>query len=553
MEKLYAKPLTGAVVAMSTRSPKTSSRSNAPLERWNKGDVDGCLELCAEDRTYFDPITAARIHGLPVLMEYFRHAWKRIYQYLFVGVLALLAVAVSETEAQVLPQPDPPFQGKVDINPGDSTPDWPKPVNAPDGAPNIVLILLDDVGFAATSTFGGTTPTPALDRLADGGLRYNRFHVTPMCAPTRAALLSGRNSHQVGFGRIPELAAGYPGYNSIWPKHSAGIAEVLRLNGYSTAAFGKWHNTPVWEVNASGPFDRWPTGLGVEYFYGFIAYERSQWEPNLYRNVEAVEPPSSPQEGYHLITDLVDDAIEWVRQHDAVTPWKPFFLYFATGATHSPFHAPKQWVDKFNGKFDLGWDIMREETFKRQKELGVIPNNAEPTPRPRELAAWDSLSPAQKKLLARQMEVYAGFMAHTDYEIGRLLDAIRAAGHVEDTIVIYIADDNGPTAEGGADGRDALTVEAERQSLEERWSQLDFDNAPAAAWAWAVNSPFKGAKTDASHLGGTRAPMVVSWPGHIRSEGELRSQFLHVVDIAPTVYEIADIEAPVSPLREFAS
>ncbi len=473
---------------------------------------------------------------------------QRSFQYLFVGVLALLTSAVAE--AQVLPKPDPPFQGKVDINPGNSTPDWPKPVTAPKGAPNIVLILLDDTSFADTATFGGATPTPALDRLAAGGLRYNRFHVNPMCSPTRAALLSGRNSHQIGFGRISELAAGYPGYNSLWPKTSAGIAEVLRLNGYSTAAFGKWHNTPVWEATPAGPFDRWPTGLGFEYFYGFIGPGTSQWEPNLYRNLDAVEPPASPKEGYHLTTDLVNDAIGWVRCHDAITPAKPFFLYFAAGATHSPYHAPKQWVDKFKGRFDQGWDKLREDIFKRQKELGVIPGNAEPTPRPKELPAWDSLSAAQKKLLARQMEVYAGFVAHTDYEIGRLLDAIRAAGHVEDTLVFYIAGDNGPTAEGGVDGRDALTAEARPQSLEERWRQYDtlgseiFDNAPAAAWVWATNSPFQGAKQDASHLGGTRAPVVVSWPGHIRSAGGLRSQFLHVVDIAPTVFELAGIQAP---------
>lgn len=482
--------------------------------------------------------------------EHLRHLWKRRFQYLFVGVLILLMVTVSETAAQVLPKPEPPFQGTIDLNPDDSTPDWPEPVTAPNGAPNIVLVMLDDVGFAATSTFGGATPTPALDRIAAGGLRYNRFHVTPMCAPTRAALLSGRNPHQIGFGRIPELAAGYPGYNSIWPKHSAGIAEVLKLNGYSTAAFGKWHNTPLWEVNPTGPFDHWPTGLGFEYFYGFIGYGTSQWEPNLYRNVDAVEPPARPEEGYHLTTDLVDDAIAWVQRHDAITPSKPFFLYFATGATHSPHHVPKQYVNTFKGQFDQGWDQMRGETFKRQKERGVIPNDAELTPRPKELPAWDSLSDAQKKLLARQMEVYAGFIAHTDYEVGRLLDALRNGGHAEDTIVIYIADDNGPTPEGGDDGRDALTAEAKPQPLQERWSQYDslgsekFDNAPAAAWAWAVNSPFKGAKTDAAHLGGTRAPMVVSWPGHIRSEGELRAQFLHVVDIAPTVFEIAGIEAP---------
>ena len=472
----------------------------------------------------------------------------RSFRCLSAAVFVFLTLTGSE--AQVLPQPDSPFQGKVDIGARNSTPDWPKPPTAPKGAPNIVLILLDDTGFSATSTFGGATPTPVLDRLAAGGLRYNRFHVTPMCSPTRAALLSGRNAHQVGFGAISELAAGYPGYNSLWPKTSAGMTEVLKLNGYSTAAFGKWHNTPVWEVNPSGPFDRWPIGLGFEYFYGFIGPGTSQWEPNLYRNLNAVDPSASPKEGYHLTTDLANDAIGWVRRHDAITPSKPFFLYFAAGATHSPFHAPKQWVDKFKGKFDQGWDKMREETLKRQKELGVVPASAELPPRPKELAPWDSLSAAQKGLLARQMEVYAGFLAHTDYEIGRLLDAIRAAGHVEDTIVFYLAGDNGPTAEGGADGRDALTAEARPQSLDERWRQYGvlgseiFDNAPAAAWAWATNAPFQGAKQVASHLGGTRAPMVVSGPGRIRRAGGVRSQFLHAVDIAPTILELAGIQAP---------
>lgn len=476
--------------------------------------------------------------------------WQWNFPSLLAGLLAFLMLPVSGAEAQVLPKPEPPFQGTTDINPDNSTPDWPEFGNAPEEAPNIVLVMLDDVGFAATSTFGGATPTPALDQLADNGLRYNRFHVTPMCAPTRAALLSGRNSHQVGFGRIPELAAGYPGYNSIWPKASASIAKVLKLNGYSTAAFGKWHNTPLWEVNPSGPFDQWPTGMGFEYFYGFIGYGTSQWEPGLYRNTTAVEPPARPEEGYHLTKDLANDAIKWVRRHNSITPGKPFFLYFATGATHSPHHVPQEWVDKFEGQFDQGWDDMRRATFERQKAQGVVPKNTELTPRPEELPAWDSLSDAQKKLMARQMEVYAGFIAQTDYEVGRLLDAIGDAEDAENTIVIYIADDNGPTAEGGDNGRDALTAEAGPQSLQDRWSQYDslgsekFDNAPAAAWAWAVNSPFKGAKTDAAHLGGTRAPVVVSWPGHIKDTGGLRSQFLHVIDIVPTVYEIAGIEAP---------
>ena len=470
------------------------------------------------------------------------------FHYIAGGMLALWTVAAAP--AQTPPQPDPAFQGKIDISRDKSTPDWPKPVTAPKGAPNVVLILLDDVGFGATSTYGGAAATPALDRLAAGGLRYNRFHVNSMCSPTRGSLLSGRNSHQMGFGVITESAAGYPGYNSLWPKSSAGIAEILKLNGYSTAAFGKWHNTPVWDVNPAGPFDRWPAGLGFEYFYGFLGAATSQWEPNLYRNTSAVEAAASPKEGYHITTDLADDAIGWVRRHDAMTPSKPFFIYFATGATHSPHHVPKEWVDKCKGKFDQGWDKLRGDTFARQKELGVIPANAELTPRPKEIAAWDSLSAEQKKLLARQMEVYAGFLAHTDYEIGRMLDAIRAAGHTEDTAVIYIAGDNGASAEGGTDGRDAVTAEGRPLSQVERWSQYDalgsetFSNMYATAWAWATNSPFQWAKRTSSHLGGTRDALVVAWPGHIQNAGGLRSQFHHVNDIAPTIYELAGIRIP---------
>ncbi len=281
-------------------------------------------------------------------------------------------MAISEAEAQVLPKPDQPFNGKIEIDPDNSAPDWPEPVTAPDGAPNIVLILLDDVGFSATSTFGGATPTPDLDKLAAEGLRYNNFHVTPMCAPTRASLLSRRNPHEIGFGRIPELPAGYPGYNSIWPKNSAGIAEVLKLNGYSTAAFGKWHNTPMWEITPDGPFDHWPTGLGFEYFYGFIGFGTSEFEPNLYRKTEAVEAPASARDGYHLTPDLVNDAIAWVQRHDAIAPSKPFFLYFATGATHTPQQVPQQWIDKFKGKFNEGWNYVGPYRFTGKIESVTI-------------------------------------------------------------------------------------------------------------------------------------------------------------------------------------
>ncbi len=461
--------------------------------------------------------------------------------------LVLLAAANGQ---DALPKPDPDFQGQIGATREQSVPDWPRKPQAPGGAPNFIVILLDDVGFGATNVFGGPVNAPALSRLASAGLRYNRFHVNAMCSPTRAALLSGRNSHQMTFGNIAELAAGYPGYTAEWPKESASIAEILKGNGYSTAAFGKWHNTPVWEISASGPFDRWPTGLGFEYFYGFLGAQTSQWEPSLYRNTAAVEPPATPRDGYHLTPDLVDDAIHWVQQHDSTVPGKPFLMYFATGATHVPHHVPAEWVAKYRGKFDQGWDRLRADSFARQKEIGAIPANAELTPRPKDIPAWDSLSSDQKRLVSRQMEVYAGFLEQTDYEIGRLLDAMKAAGHNEDTAVFYIPGDNGASAEGGFEGRGAVTVDGQTAPLAERLDRINdlgsemFMNHYATAWAWALNSPFQWAKEVASHLGGTRDPLVVSWPGHIKAAGGMRTQFAHVNDIAPTLLEMAGIKAP---------
>lgn len=465
-------------------------------------------------------------------------------------LFAVASFLHAETNDVTLPKPDPAFTGKVTRSRDESKPEWPQAPTAPAGAPNVVVILLDDVGFAATNVFGGPVDTPELKKLAENGLRYNRFHVNAMCSPTRAALLSGRNSHQMAFGNIAELAAGYPGYNAEWPKNSASIAEVLKLNGYSTAAFGKWHNTPLWEVNAVGPFDRWPTGLGFEYFYGFMSAQTSQWEPTLYRNTLPVDPQATRQPGYHLTTDLVNDALGWVHRHDSIAPQKPFFLYFATGATHVPHHVPADWIARYKGKFDQGWDALRAENFARQKELGIVPPNTELTPRPAEIPAWDSLSADEKKLVSHQMEVYAAFLAHTDHEVGRLLEGIRADGHVEDTIVFYIAGDNGASAEGGFTGHDAVGADGKAPSVPARLENLDdlgdelFLNHYATAWAWALNSPFQWAKEVASHLGGTRDPLIVSWPGHITQTGGLRSQFAHVNDIAPTVYELAHITPP---------
>ena len=463
--------------------------------------------------------------------------------FLTAGVRSLLG-------QDVLPKADPRFTGKVDIDARKSAPEWPKGPSAPKGAPNIVLILVDDIGFCATSTFGGPISTPNFDKLAAAGLRYNAFAVNAICSPSRASLLSGRNAHQVGFGSIAELPAGYPGYNTLWPKSAASVAEVLKDNGYSTAAFGKWHNTPVWQVSPAGPFDRWPTGLGFEYFYGFLTGSDTQYYPRIYRNTTPVEPPTSVEQGYHFTVDIANDAIRWLHLHDAVASDKPFFIYFATGATHTPHQVPKEWVDKYKGRFDEGWDKLREENFERQKKLGVIPANAKQTPRPVGLPAWNSLSIAEQRLLAHEEEVYAGYAAQADHEIGRVLQAIQEEGQNDNTIVLWIFGDNGGSAQGGPLGRDAHDVTGNPKSLEDRLTAENelgselFMNMYAASWAWAESSPFQGTKEDASHLGGTRDPLVISWPAVIKDRGGLRSQFSHVNDIAPTLYEVAGITPP---------
>lgn len=464
--------------------------------------------------------------------------------------LALLATGHLTEAAETLPKPSAPFAGKIDISRDRAVPAWPEGVKAPKGAPNIVLVLLDDVGFSAASTFGGAVDTPELDRLAANGLRYNSFQVNALCSPTRAALLTGRNNHQTGFGSVADNAAGYPGYNSVLGKNVVTVADVLRRNGYSTAAFGKWHNTPQWEISPAGPFDRWPTGLGFEYFYGFMAGADSQWQPRLWRNTVPVEPSTTPDKGYHVTTDLSNDAITWLHQHDAVAPDKPFFLYYAAGATHSPHHAPQEWVDKYKGRFDQGWDRLREETFQRQKKLGVIPATAELTPRPNELPAWDSLTPEQKKLMAAQAEVFAGFLAHTDYEIGRILHAIEEEGQSDNTLVLYIVGDNGASAEGGLEGSYVGPAVGGFKGVENRVQRVDdpggelFTNNYAAAWAWATNTPFQWTKQVASHLGGTRNPLLVSWPAGVKDKGGVRGQFHHVNDIAPTIYDVTGISFP---------
>ncbi|MSU48678.1 MAG: arylsulfatase [Opitutus sp.] len=451
-----------------------------------------------------------------------------------------------------LPLPSPAFKGKIGLIGRESTPDWPAPARARPGAPNILLILLDDIGFGATSTFGGVARTPEIDRLAAGALVYNRFHTTALCSPTRAALLTGRNHHQVGFGDVAEAATGYPSYNAMWNRATVSVAEVLRQNGYSTSAFGKWHNTPPWEVSPAGPFDRWPTGLGFEYFYGFQGGATSQYEPRLYRNTLAVEPAKTPAQGYHLTTDLVDDAIHWLNDHETVAVGKPYFLYFATGAVHSPHHVPEKWIRSYQGRFDTGWDRLRVDTFQRQKKLGVIPAGAELTPRPAPLPAWDTLTADQRKVLARQMEVYAGFVEHTDYEIGRLIERVRRGPDGDNTLILYIVGDNGGSAEGGYWGTEASRVAVyvgqtpQAAASVEHIAELggpQHDNNFGVGWGWATTAPFQWMKQFASHFGGVRNPLLVSWPKGIASRG-LRSQFHHVNDIAPTLYEVTGITFP---------
>jgi arylsulfatase A-like enzyme len=472
------------------------------------------------------------------------------------GLLLCFAATAHAQEAtgrKILPVPDPMFNGKIGKTFEDSVPDFPQPVKAPKGAPNVVVILLDDLGFGQSGTFGGPVPTPAFDALATDGLKYTRFHTTAICSPTRAALLTGRNHHQVATGTITELSTGFPGYNSVWPKSTASIAEILKDNGYSTAAFGKWHNTPDWETSPIGPFDHWPTYLGFEYWYGFQGGETSQWEPQLYRGTTPVEPPKRPEQGYHLTTDLVDDAISWIDKQEAISPEKPYFVYFATGAVHAPLHVSKEWIAKFHGQFDQGWDKVREETLARQKKLGVVPENTDLTPRPDSIAPWNSLDADSKRLFARHQEVFAGFLAQTDYEVGRLIDAIHALPDADNTMIIFVAGDNGPSAEGSLTGtlNNMMTQNGVPDTVANQLPKIDeiggplHENHYPVGWAWAGAAPFQWMKRVPSHFGGTRNGLVISWPARIHDRGGIRTQFHHVIDIAPTILDAAHITAPI--------
>jgi arylsulfatase len=429
-----------------------------------------------------------------------------------------------------------------------------EPVRPPKGAPNVLVVMLDDVGFGASSAFGGPVAMPTAERLASRGLKYTRFHTTALCAPTRQALLTGRNHHTVGMGSITEMGTSAPGNSGVRPNTCAPLAETLRLNGYSTAQFGKCHEVPAWETSPMGPFDHWPTGSGFEHFYGFVGAETNQYYPNLVEGTTAVEPDRTPEEGYHLTDDLTDRAIAWVQQQKALMPDKPFFIYFVPGATHAPHHVPPEWSAKYRGRFDDGWDRLREETFARQKQIGVIPPDADLTVRHTEIPAWDEMPDELKPVLARQMEVYAGYLEHTDFHVGRLIDALEHLEILDDTLVYYIVGDNGASAEGTLRGTlnefIPLNGFADLESTEFMRENIDKFGTPAAynhyavGWAHAMCTPYQWTKQVASHWGGTRNGAVVHWPRGIRAEGQTRSQFCHAIDIAPTVLEVAGLPEP---------
>jgi arylsulfatase A-like enzyme len=475
------------------------------------------------------------------------------------------ADATTTINGKQIPEPPPKFGGVIKESAKDSTPWWPPRVVPPKGAPNVLLIMTDDQGYGVPGTFGGVIPTPNLDRIAKAGLRYTEFHSTALCSPTRAALITGRNHHSVGFGVIGELSTGYPGYDSIIGTESATIGEILKENGYATSWFGKNHNTPSFQYSLAGPYEQWPSGMGFQYFYGFMGGETDQWEPYLFRDHTQVFPWVG-KPGYNLTTDLADDAIRYMHDLNAAAPDKPFFLYYVPGGSHSPHQPTKEWIDKFKGKFDMGWEKLRDEIFANQKRLGVIPPNTTLTPWPdgqadyggAKLPRWDSLGDLEKKMYARQAEVFAAYTAYTDYEIGRVIQEVQDEGKLDNTLIIYIDGDNGTSAEGSVYGTfnqmtayngllnqpEVKPVLAMNALHYEDWGSDKTYPHMSVAWSWAFDTPFKWTKQVASHFGGTRQGLAISWPGHIKDVGGIRTQFHHVIDIVPTILEAAGIQAP---------
>jgi arylsulfatase len=471
-------------------------------------------------------------------------------------ILALVlgaALASPAAAQEVLPAPPAPFKGQIGLSAKDSQPDFPQPVQAPKGAPNIIVVLLDDVGFGASSPFGGPINTPTLDRLAKHGLRYTRFHTTALCSPTRAALLTGRNHHSAHTGGVMEIGTGFPGYDTLMGKDTATVAELLKQKGWNTAWFGKNHNVPDWQTSQAGPFDLWPTGLGFERFYGFVGGETNQWRPAVFDGTRPIAPYLGKPD-YHFDYDIADQAIEWVRNQKAVAPDRPFFLYYAPGATHSPHHPKKEWIAKYKGRFDQGWDKVREETLARQKHLGVVPTSTQLTTRHKEIPAWDSLNAERQRLFAYMMEVYAGYLEQTDYNVGRVLEAIARLGQLDNTLVIYIVGDNGASAEGTLHGllNEMVWANGLNEGYEEVLKRKDdlgtwkTHNHYPVGWAHAMDTPFQWAKQVASHYGGTRNGMVIAWPARIRDQGGIRSQWHHVIDIVPTILEVTSLQQPSS-------
>jgi arylsulfatase A-like enzyme len=462
--------------------------------------------------------------------------------------------ATTTIDGHVLPPPPQAFGGQIDLNAAQSKAYWPARVVPPKGAPNVLLILTDDVGFGAPSTFGGVIPTPALDRIAAAGLRYTNFHTTSLCSPTRAALITGRNHHSVGFGVISEQSTGFPGYNSIIPKDSATIGRVLLENGYRTSWFGKDHNTPTYAASRAGPFDQWPIGMGFEYFYGFVGGDTSQWQPNVFRNTTAIYPYIG-QPGWNLTTAMADDAVHWLKQLDDIDPSLPFFVYYAPGGTHAPHHPTPEWIQKISDMhlFEKGWNALRDQIFANQKRLGVIPQDAKLTPWPDQLLkTWDQTTDDEKKLFIRQADVYAAYLAYTDHEIGRVIQTVEDLGKLDNTLIIFISGDNGASAEGSPSGTPSEVMQfngvelpvAEQMKFYDAWGTDRAYNHMAVAWAWAFDTPYKWTKQIPSFFGGTRNGMAISWPARIKDKGGIRDQFHHVIDIVPTILELTGITIP---------